>query len=150
MEQITAEDITIKTIAYQSEEYKQLLQLRNDVLRVPLGLTFSADFLARDANNILIGAYLGDEIVGCCQLEEATNGIFQLRQMAVGARLQGSGIGSRIIQFAEAVVKQNGGRQITLHARAVAVAFYQKLGYTAIGDSFTEIGLPHLEMVKEL
>ena len=146
----TIADIIIKTVAYQSEEYKQILQLRNDVLRAPLGLTFSEDFLARDVDNILIGAFIGDEIIGCCQLEKAGKDTYQLRQMAVADKLQGGGIGSKIIQYAEKVAKQEEGTQITLHARQVAAGFYRKLGYTPVGDQFMELELPHIEMVKDL
>ncbi len=150
MEKITAKNITIKTVAYLSGEYQQMVQLRDEVLRAPLGLTFSEEFLARDANNILIAAFAEDEIIGCCQLEEIAKGIYQLRQMAVSNKWQGGGIGSQIVQFAEEVVKQSGGTQITPHARDVATNFYRKLGYKVIGDSFTEIGIPHVEMVKEI
>lgn len=146
----TTADLLIKTVAYQSTAYQQLVQLRYEVLRVPLGLTFTADFLAKDAADILIGAFEEEEAIGCCQLTPHPKSVFQLRQMAVAGKRQGGGIGARLIQYAEEVARQNGGTQIRLHAREVAADFYKKLGYTPIGDPFTEIGLPHLEMVKNV
>ena len=143
-------NLNIKIVSRLSQEYQQLVQLRYDVLRAPLGLDFSVDFLAKDAADILIGAFIEDEAIGCCQLTPISDSVFQLRQMAVSGKLQGGGVGTRLVQFAEEVAKQNGGTKITLHAREVATGFYQKLHYTAIGQPFTEIGLPHIEMVKAL
>jgi predicted GNAT family N-acyltransferase len=40
--------------------------------------------------------------------------------------------------------------EIILHARETARGFYEKLRYEAEGDSFTEVGLPHLFMGKKL
>lgn len=146
----TVNDVIIKVVEYDSNEYTKIVQLRYDVLRAPLGLQFSEDFLARDANNILIAAFAGDEVIGCCQLDEQANGIYQLRQMAVSNKFHNTGIGTRIIRFAESFVRERGGKRIELHAREVAIGFYQKLDYLVVGDRFMEIGLPHFEMVKNL
>ena len=37
-----------------------------------------------------------------------------------------------------------------MHARMTAVGFYAKLGYTRVGDGFTEVGIPHVKMEKRL
>jgi predicted GNAT family N-acyltransferase len=149
MEKMTPE-ILLTTIAYQSAEYQQMVQLRYDILRAPLGLQFSKDYLAKDANSILIGAFVNGEIIGCCQLDALANDVYQLRQMAVANQLQNSGVGTKIVQFAENFARQQGGKRIMLHARDVAVGFYAKLGYTVVSDTFIEVGIPHVEMAKEL
>ena len=33
--------------------------------------------------------------------------------------------------------------QLLAHAREPAVAFYERLGFTASGEPFQEVGLPH-------
>jgi len=40
--------------------------------------------------------------------------------------------------------------QIVLHAQIPVVAFYGKLGYTPVGDTFDEDGAPHQTMVLTL
>jgi len=37
-----------------------------------------------------------------------------------------------------------------MHARKTAIGFYEKSGYSVIGDEFTEVGIPHFEMVKKI
>jgi predicted GNAT family N-acyltransferase len=39
---------------------------------------------------------------------------------------------------------------MVVHARDVAVGFYERLGYQSVGEPFVEIGLPHQTMEKEL
>jgi predicted GNAT family N-acyltransferase len=34
--------------------------------------------------------------------------------------------------------------------RQVAFSFYQKLNYQAIGDTFLEVGIPHIKMYRWL
>jgi predicted GNAT family N-acyltransferase len=54
------------------------------------------------------------------------------------------------MHFAENLAKDSGGREIMMHARKTAIGFYEKLGYTAEGDEFSEVGIPHVEMRKSL
>jgi hypothetical protein len=39
---------------------------------------------------------------------------------------------------------------VSLHARKIVAGFYSRLGYTTIGGEFTEVGIPHLKMEKQL
>ncbi len=54
------------------------------------------------------------------------------------------------MRYAEVFLAQKGYREIILHARQRAVAFYEKLGYRKEGDLFIEVTLPHFLMRKEL
>jgi predicted GNAT family N-acyltransferase len=127
-----------------------MIELRKSVLRKPLGLTYSKEDLERDQHDLLIGAFEDDEILACCILTKKDPGTFQLRQMAVDQRMQRNGVGAAIMHFAENLAKDSGGREIMMHARKTAIGFYEKLGYTAEGDEFSEVGIPHVEMRKSL
>ena len=74
----------------------------------------------------------------------------QLRQMAVTSGLQGKGIGSVLMQFAENISRDRGYKKLIMHARKTAVGFYEKLGYQKKGDEFSEVTLPHFVMEKNL
>ena len=45
----------IRQIDFNSGEYKQMIHLREEILRKPLHLTFEADELDNEINDILIG-----------------------------------------------------------------------------------------------
>lgn len=140
----------LKIIDHGSKEYKQMVDLRMHILRKPLGLSFSAEELEKEKNNLLIAAYEDDEMLGCCMLIQTDATTVQLRQMAVKAGLQGKGIGRVLMQFAENIARDRGNKKIMMHARKTATGFYEKLGYKICGEEFTELAIPHYNMEKEL
>ena len=142
--------MALKLIDHGSPEYQQMVQLRNDILRKPLGLTFQKEELDKESDDILIGAFEDDRMLGCCMLIETEPGTVRLRQMAVLKNLQGKGIGKALMQFAENIARDRGFKKITMHARKTATGFYEKLGYSISGREFEEVTLPHVVMEKRL
>lgn len=142
--------MALKIIDHGSREYQQMVHLRNEILRRPLGLQFTPDELEREKEEILIGAFEEEKMLGCCMLiKEAPNSV-RLRQMAVLNNLQGKGIGRALMQFAENIARDRGFHKITMHARKTAVGFYEKLGYRISGQEFEEVTIPHYIMEKLL
>ncbi len=140
----------LKQIDHGSKEYQQMVTLRYEIMRKPLNLNFSEDELAKEKNDILIGAFDEDEMLGCCILTDTANGCLRLRQMAVQKNMQGKGIGESIITFAENIARDKGYKALTMHARDTAIGFYEKYGYKVKGDQFIEINIPHHIMEKRL
>jgi len=142
--------MALKIIDHGSREYQQMVHLRNEILRRPLGLQFTPEELEKEKEEILIGAFEEEKMLGCCMLiMEAANSV-RLRQMAVLNNLQGKGIGRALMQFAENIARDRGFHKITMHARKTAVGFYEKLGYRISGQEFEEVTIPHYVMEKLL
>jgi predicted GNAT family N-acyltransferase len=142
--------MALKIIDYGTDEYQEVVRLRDEILRKPLGLHFSPDELEKEKNNLHIAAYEDDQMLGCCMLVEEDPQTVRLRQMAVMNDLQGKGIGRALMQFAENLARDRGYKKITMHARKNAIGFYEKMGYKKKGEEFTEITIPHYVMEKEL
>ena len=142
--------MALKIIDHGTKEYQQMVKLRDDILRKPLGLSFSPEELENEKSNLMIGAFEDGNILGCAMLFEESSRVVKLRQMAVLNALQGKGIGRALMQFAENLARDHGYRVLTMHARKNAVGFYEKMGYTVKGDEFMEVSIPHYEMEKQL
>jgi N-acetylglutamate synthase-like GNAT family acetyltransferase len=142
--------MALKIIDHNSPEYRQMVTLRMDILRKPLGLSFNNEELEREKEDILIGAFEEEDILGCCLLTKIDPKTCRLRQMAISRTLQGKGMGRQMMQFAEDVARDYGYKKITMHARNTAVGFYEKLGYAVNGSEFTEVTVPHHVMEKIL
>jgi len=142
--------VDFRISAYDSDAYRQLLALRVETLRKPLGLTFSEEHLALDVHCKHLGLWQAHEPVAVCMLMDVGEGVVKLRGMGVHPAWQGNGMGRRLLAHAEAFAKENGWQRITLHARRYAEGFYARCGYVAIGHEFLEIGLPHIVMEKDL
>ena len=142
--------MALKIIDYGSAEYQQMVKLREVILRKPLGLGFTPEDLEKEKDNMLIGAFEEERMLGCCMLVEELPDIVRLRQMAVLNDLQGKGIGRALMNFAENLARDRGYKIIRMHARNNAVGFYEKVGYKVKGDQFIEITIPHYVMEKDL
>jgi N-acetylglutamate synthase-like GNAT family acetyltransferase len=142
--------MALKIIDHGSREYQQMVQLRNDILRKPLKLTLTPEELEKEKEEILIGAFEEEKMLGCCMLITVNPSTVRLRQMAVLNNLQGKGVGRALMQFAENIARDRGFKKIMMHARKSAAGFYEKLGYQICSPEFEEVTLPHYEMEKKL
>lgn len=142
--------MALKIIDHGTDEYKHMLDLRDAILRKPLGLHFSPDEIEKEKSNLHIAAYEDDHMVGCCMLVEEDPQTVRLRQMAVLNDVQGKGMGRALMQFAENLARDRGYKKITMHARNNALGFYEKMGYKKVGKEFMEITIPHYVMEKKL
>ena len=142
--------MALKQIDYGSPEYEQMLRLRYDLLRKPLGLSFNPGELEKEKEDVLIGAFEDDRLLGCCLLTRVDPKTVRLRQMAVPNNLQGKGIGRALMIFAENIARDMGYQTLMMHARISATGFYEKLGYSKSDVQFIEVTIPHIVMEKKL
>jgi GNAT superfamily N-acetyltransferase len=140
----------LQIIDHGSIQHRQMVDLRFQILRKPLGLTFTKEDLDAEKNDILIGFFDEEKLEGCCILTKEDEKTVRLRQMAVLSGLQGKGIGRVIMSFAENIARDRGFKKLNMHARKTAQGFYEKLGYHLEGPEFEEVTIPHIEMVKNL
>lgn len=139
-----------RIIATGTPAYEAMVALRMAVLLDPIGIPRSYINAEKEAADTLIGAYEKEHLLGCCILTQVDRDIVQLRQMAVQASQQQKGLGRSLLAYAETIAKAQGYRLLKLHARDNVIPFYQRCGYTAVGDPFFEVGLGHQEMQKSL
>ena len=62
--------MALKQIDYGSPEYEKMLRLRYDLLRKPLGLSFDPKELEKEKDDVLMGAFEDDRLLGCCLLTQ--------------------------------------------------------------------------------
>ena len=142
--------MALRIIDHGTKEYQQMVNLRMDILRKPLGLTFDPADLEKEKEDVLMGAFEDDKLLGCCLLTRQDQHTMRLRQMAVPNNMQGKGIGRALMIFAENIARDLGYKKLCMHARKTALGFYEKLGYSASGEEFTEVTIPHYIMEKAL
>ena len=142
--------MNIEIIEPASSEYEQMVRLRIKALLEPIGVPGSYIEPEKEKDDIFIGAFEQNEIIGCCILTRKDALTIQLRQMAVLPQYRGRKIGNAIIQFAERTAKENGYTTLMMHARDPVIDFYKKSGYEIIGEQFFEVGIGHHRMEKKL
>jgi GNAT superfamily N-acetyltransferase len=140
----------ISEIAYGSAEYRAELELRDAVLRRPLGRQLSAKDTEGEEAAFHLVCYLGERLVGCLVLRPLAGGDIHMRQVGVVPDMQRQGIGAALVNRAEVMARERGFCRMVLNARETAVPFYEKLGYARCGPRVDIVTIPHWEMEKRL
>lgn len=137
-------------IPYQSDWYLQACQLRNEILRKPLGLDLMTEDLAEESEYLHYGICDDNRIVACAVAIPLSQIKVKIRQMTVASEYQGGGTGRQLLQKLESDLNQRGFTCIELDARVSVRGFYEKLGYSAVGEEFVSVSIPHLRMKKSI
>ena len=109
------------------------------------------DEMELDADNdgYHFGAFAGNELVAVVSLFKTDN-IWQFRKLAVVEKVQKQGIGTQLLLYIISFVETEGGNWLWCNARLAAIGFYNKLGFSAVGDVFSQNGIEFIVMQKEL
>lgn len=147
-----AEILTFRIVEVGSDDYHRMVALRNKVLREPLGRRLTPEELARDTAYTQLAAFNpAGEVVATVLIDGKKHPEYhRARQVSVHPDLRGQDIGTRIMEKAHDIMREEGATRCMLHARDTAVRFYEKLGYVAEGDYFEDVGVPHILMYKQL
>ena len=74
----------------------------------------------------------------------------RMKRVAVAPVLQNRGLGTAMLRFCEGRARTMGASELYAHARHTALRFYEKAGYSAEGDYFDEVGIPHIVVRRKL
>ena len=86
------------------------------------------------------------ETVACARLK--SDG--QIGRMAVLTEYRHQGIGQCLLQFVLQTAAEKKLQDVYLHAQVSAIPFYEKQGFTPVGEIFYEANIPHREMLKKI
>lgn len=143
--------MTLREITYGSADYHAECSLRQEVLRIPLGLNLYDEDLERERDQWHFGLFDDNgQLIGCAIVVPLSSNEARIRQMAVAADYQGRGHGRAILEELERRLTAMGFRHFVLHARQSATGFYEKLGYSPVGETFWEVKIPHAMMEKSV
>ncbi len=100
-----------------------------------------------DATAVQLVAFWGTDLVGTGRLvRHGTAGV--LGRIATRAGERGRGVGSAVLAGLERAARDRGLTEVELHAQVSAYGFYQRAGYTPVGERFVEAGIEHISMRK--
>lgn len=143
-------EMNLVVAPHNSPLYQEILALRYDVLRKPLGLEYSKEQLADEVHHIHLAMLVEGAVKATLYLSREAEGVMRMRQVAVSPELQGKGVGRRLVEEMERLCMHFSTKEIVLDARQVAIPFYLRLGYETYGEPFVQATLPHMKMRKRL
>ena len=144
-------DIHFLETQYDSVDYRTSCNLRNELLRKPLGMSLFDQDLEEERDFIhLIGKNEEQELIAYLQFKKIEEDTLKMQQVVVAELAQGKGIGRKLILFSEQFAIMSGFSSIILHARENVIGFYERLDYVREGERFLEVTIPHFKARKKL
>jgi predicted GNAT family N-acyltransferase len=144
----------IRTIEYGSPLYHQAAQLRYQLFYQEHNIPFDTIFDETESQDthVAIVNCAEERVIAYGRLVQNHPEESQIYQMVVDPTYQKQGFGTQLLQALTEIALNTGSQRIILHARVAKAGFYEKLGFTAIGDVFssTTTGVPHIKMEKRL
>ncbi len=125
------------------------LKLRHDVFCVEQGVPENEELDGRDHDGIHLVAIHGGEVVATCRVL-MIGSTAQFSRLAVRESMRRRGIATALLEMADEETRALGGRRIVLHAQTYAQDLYEQAGYRPRGRMFTEAGIDHIAMEKQL
>ncbi|MBE6894367.1 MAG: GNAT family N-acetyltransferase [Ruminococcaceae bacterium] len=132
-----------------TEEIYELLKLRCAVFVVEQNCAYQ-DVDGKDKEAIHVFAKAEDgSIKACLRFFEKDADRVHMGRVITAER--GTGLGAKLMKAGiEAVKEKTDKKHIYLEAQSYAVGFYEKAGFTVIGEEFDEDGIPHKPMMCTL
>ena len=136
----------IRDITYGSEEYLETLELRNRVMRIPLGLDIHKEDFSHERESAVIGSFDGERLLGVGVMSHKD--VYKGEYLCVDFDLQGSGVGGALLDRMESIAAEQGGKKMHLDARVTAQDFYTHHGYQTVSEVFIMecAPVPHVAM----
>ena len=143
--------LELQLITYDSEEYYESLELRNKIMRKPLGFDLRDEDLSYEKDAIMVCAYDNHTMIGVGVMTH-DNEMYKVECLCVDFELQKTGVGSKLLVYLEDYAKSHGGTSMSLEARVTAEKFYMKHHYVGSGDTYLHdhAPVPHIAMKKQL
>lgn len=123
--------------------------VRRIVFQDEQGVPPELEFDAHDDTAFHVIAVVDDHVVGTGRLVIHDDHA-KIGRMAVLRAARTSGIGRALLDALTAEAARRGVARVVLHAQVQAIGFYERSGFTIIGDEFDEAGIPHRRMERPL
>ncbi|KLN96248.1 GNAT family N-acetyltransferase [Moellerella wisconsensis] len=139
------------SIGYQSAELiQQAFYLRHAVFSDEQGFPAEIDVDQYDDTAVHVVLFDNNNPIAVLRAMDLQDGRLKIGRVAVLAEYRGKGVGRMLMDFIANYARNNHFNQLVLSAQCSAKAFYDRLGYQAEGDIYSEEGVDHIKMYLKL
>ena len=125
-------------------------QIRTKVFQEEQGVTAQLEFDGLDGSATHFLAQVEGEAVGTARIREINADTAKIERLAVLPKFRQQGIGTQLMKSALSTISQGNKSLAVVHAQEYIAKLYQQLGFVIVGERFTEAGIVHVKMIKQL
>lgn len=141
--------LNIETVKYR-ERFAAIKNIRVRVFQEEQGVAAELEFDGLDDSAIQLLAYLDNKAVGTARIREIDATTAKIERLAILPEARRKGIGKKLMQRALQVIDRQQKTTAIVHAQAYIAQLYRQLGFEIVGKEFSEAGIAHVKMVKQL
>ena len=128
---------------------KEAMYIREEVFMKEQG--FENEFDETDQIAVHYVLFDDDAPIACCRyFPDKEPNCYLIGRISVLSSYRGKQLGARLLADAETHIKANGGIKLSLSAQLRVQGFYEKQGYTSIGEVYMDEHCEHIHMEKLL
>ncbi len=133
-----------------AEDWPEVAELRSRVFVQEQGVPPEIEQDDRDATavHVLSRDAAGRVVATGRLLVDGTRA--SIGRMAADPAVRGRGHGAAVLAELHRQAVLRGVREVELHAQVTARRFYERAGYTAVGEEYEEAGISPVTMVRQL
>lgn len=145
-----ASDLVVMLTPY-ADKARDIFLIRQQVFHIEQKIDPAVDMDGEDNAATHFIAYWQQQPVGIARVRAYGDGTqAKIERVAVLQDFRGRGIGSAIATTILTHVQQQGFASALLYAQDQSISFYEKFGFQRQGEPFSQAGIPHIAMVKNL
>ena len=130
---------------------RDIFWIRQQVFHIEQNIDPALDMDGEDETAEHFIAYWQQQPVGIARLRSYGDDTqAKIERVAVLPEFRQRGIGVAIAKTVLTYAQQQGFAKAILYAQAQSVTFYEQFGFQRQGEPFSQAGIPHIAMVKEL
>ncbi|MGV2827849.1 GNAT family N-acetyltransferase [Myxosarcina sp. GI1(2024)] len=141
--------LEIKVVSYG--EYSQpIKEIRTKVFQEEQGVSAELEFDGLDIAATQLLAYLDNRPVGTARIRCIAAKTVKIERLAILPTARRQGIGTKLTLVALELARDRKYKTAIVHAQEYIKGLYEDLGFVSTGHNFTEAGIPHVKMIKQL
>jgi predicted GNAT family N-acyltransferase len=143
--------VTARAAAATPADWPEIVALRARVFVDEQGVPAEIEQDGRDATAVhAVARDASGRIVATGRLLPGDDGTATIGRMAADAAVRGRGYGAAVLAELHRLAAARGVTGVELHAQVAARAFYERAGYTAVGEEYEEAGIAHVTMWRPI
>ena len=139
----------IKTVKYR-DEIAAIKNIRTQVFQQEQGVSAELEFDGLDLEATHFLAYIDNKPVGTARIRKIDAETAKIERLAVLPLARKQGIGKQLMFAALKAIALQNKTTVIVHAQEYIAPLYQQLGFETVGEKFSEAGINHVKMVKQL
>lgn len=123
------------------------MAIRQDVFMKEQG--FLKEFDEKDENATHLVLFDGEKAAATCRyFWKEDEKCFYIGRIAARMEYRGQGLGRMLLEEAQKDIKKTGGGLVRISGQVRVGGFYERMGYTRVGEEYFDEGRPHVLFEK--